>query len=109
MPYRAVDKAGDTVDFLLRAQRDKAAARRFFEKASDQNGEPDSVIIDGSPANLAALHDINVKREAPIVIRQIKYLNNIVDQDHRAVKRITRRCLASKPFDARALSLAASS
>lgn len=54
--YRAVDKAGNTIDFLLRAQRDKAAARRFFEKAVDQDAEPDSVTIDGSPANLAALH-----------------------------------------------------
>jgi transposase-like protein len=96
--YRAVDKAGNTIDFLLRAQRDKAAARRFFEKAFVQHGQPDSVTIDGSPANLAALHDINAEREAPIVIRQIKYLNNIVEQDHRAIKRLTRPMLGFKDF-----------
>lgn len=46
--YRAVDKAGDTIDFLLRAKRDKAAARRYFEKAIDQNGTPETVTIDKS-------------------------------------------------------------
>jgi len=51
--YWAVDKAGHTIDFLLRAQHDKAAARRIFEKAIAHNGQPDSVTIDGSPANLA--------------------------------------------------------
>src|SRR5207253_3553566 len=96
--YRAVDKAGNTIDFLLRAQRDKAAARRFFEKAIAQYGQPDSVTIDGSPANLAALHDINAEREAPIVIRQSKYQNNIVEQDHRAIKRIARPMLGFKAF-----------
>src|ERR1700704_1589065 len=63
--YRAVDKQGNTVDFLLRAQRDTAAARRFFEKAIDQNGVPEKVTIDGSTSNLAALHNINAERETP--------------------------------------------
>ncbi|MEX3640280.1 IS6 family transposase, partial [Paraburkholderia sp. BR14320] len=49
--YRAVDKAGNTVDFLLRAPRDKAAARAYFEKAIDQNGEPGTVTIDRSGSN----------------------------------------------------------
>jgi len=93
-----VDKHGDTVDFLLRASRAHAAARRFFDKAIDQNGAPDTVTIDGSTANLAALHDINAEREAPIVIRQFKYLNNIVEQDHRAIKRVTRPMLGFKDF-----------
>ncbi|KJK21484.1 hypothetical protein UB46_26865 [Burkholderiaceae bacterium 16] len=53
-----MDRAGNTIDFLLHAQRDKAATWRFFEKAVDHNGEPDSVTIDGSTANLATLHDI---------------------------------------------------
>ena len=82
--YRAVDKAGNTVDFLLRAHRDKAAARRYFEKSIDRNGEPDTVTIDGSGANLAALEAINADRETPIKIRQSKYLNNLVEQDHQA-------------------------
>lgn len=96
--YREVDRAGNTIDFLLRAQRDKAAARRLFEKSVDHNGEPDSVTIDGSPANLAALRDINAERETPIVTRQAKYLNNIVERDHRAIKRIARPMLGFKVF-----------
>ncbi|MGE8452822.1 MAG: IS6 family transposase [Pseudomonadales bacterium] len=83
---------------LLLAQRDKAAARRFFEKAIAQHGQPDTVTIDGSPANLAALHDINAEWETPIAIRQVKYLNNIVEQDHRAIKRMTRPMLGFKDF-----------
>uniref|UniRef100_UPI000684F2FC IS6 family transposase n=1 Tax=Paraburkholderia mimosarum TaxID=312026 RepID=UPI000684F2FC len=68
--YRAVDKAGKTVDFLLRAHRDKAAAHRYFEKAIDLNGEPESITIDKSGANLAALEAINSERETPIKVRQ---------------------------------------
>lgn len=79
--YRAVDKAGNTVDFLLRANRDKTAARRYFEKSIDQNGEPDTVTIDRSGANLAALEAINAEREVPIKIRQSKYLNNLVEHE----------------------------
>jgi transposase-like protein len=52
--YRAVDKAGNTVDFLLRAHRDKAAAHRYFDKAIDRNGEPETITVDKSGANLAA-------------------------------------------------------
>jgi len=86
--YRAVDKVGNTVDFLLRAHRDKAAARRYFEKAIDRNDAPETVTMDKSGANLAALQAINAERETPIKVRQVKYLNNIVEQDHRAIKRI---------------------
>jgi putative transposase len=96
--YRAVDKAGHTVDFLLRAHRDKAAAQRYFEKSIAQNGEPETVKIDKSGANLAALEALNAGRDTPIKIRQNKYLNNIVEQDHRAIKRRTRPMLGFKTF-----------
>ena len=96
--YRAVDKAGNTVDFLLRAHRDKAAARRYFEKAIGRNGAPETVTMDKSGANLAALQAINAERETPIKIRQVKYLNNIVEQDHRAIKRRTRPMMGFKDF-----------
>jgi putative transposase len=96
--YRAVDKAGQTVDFLLRAHRDKAAAQRYFEKSIDQNGEPETVTIDKSGANLAALEALNAGRDTQIKIRQNKYLNNIVEQDHRAIKRRTRPMLGFKTF-----------
>ncbi|SIT41222.1 transposase [Paraburkholderia piptadeniae] len=96
--YRAVDKAGTTVDFLLRARRDKAAARRYFEKAIKRNGEPGTVTIDKSGANRAALEALNAERETPIQIRQVKYLNNRVEQDHRAIKRIIRPMMGFKDF-----------
>ncbi|MFL9913248.1 IS6 family transposase [Paraburkholderia sp. RL17-337-BIB-A] len=96
--YRAVDKAGQTVDFLLRAHRDKPAAQRYFEKSIDQNGEPKTVTIDKSGANLAALEALNAERDTPIEIRQNKYLNNIIKQDHRAIKRRTRPLLGFKTF-----------
>ena len=96
--YRAVDKTGDTIDFLLRAHRDRAAAKRYFEKAIDQNGEPETVTIDRSGANLAALEAINAERETPIKIRQSKYLNNIIEQDHRVIRRRIRPMLGSRNF-----------
>src|SRR6202795_2041759 len=96
--YRAVDKQGNTVEFLLRAHRDKAAARRYFEKAIDQNGEPETITVDKSGANLAALEALNAERSTPIKVRQNKYLNNIVEQDHRAIKRIIKPMMGFKDF-----------
>jgi putative transposase len=96
--YRAVDKHGNTVDFLLRAHRDKAAARRYFEKAIDQNGEPETITVDKSGASLAALEALNAERSTPIKVRQNKYLNNIVEQDHRAIKRIIKPMMGFKDF-----------
>jgi putative transposase len=96
--YRALDKDGHTVDFLLRARRDTLAARRYFEKSIAHHGVPETVTIDQSGANLAALKAINAERETPIKIRQRKYLNNIVEQDHRAIKRRTRPMLGFKKF-----------
>lgn len=96
--YRAVDRSGNTVDFLLRARRDTAAARRYFEKAIGQNGAPQTVTVDKSGANLAALQAINAERETPIRIRQSKYLNNLVEQDHRAIKRRINPMLGFKNF-----------
>ncbi|MFL9928864.1 IS6 family transposase [Paraburkholderia sp. RL18-103-BIB-C] len=96
--YRAVDREGNTVDCLLRAHCDKAAARRYFEKAIAQNGEPETVTIDKSGANVAALDVLNAERQTPIKIRQNKYLNNVVEQDHRAIKRRIRPMLCFKNF-----------
>ena len=95
--YRAVDKQGKTVDFLLTAKRDRAAAKRLFDKAMTANGAPDKVAMDTSGANKAAIDEINAGR-AVITVRQVKYLNNIVEQDHRAIKRVTRPILGFKSF-----------
>ena len=82
--YRAVDKQGKTVDFLLTAKRDKAAAMRFFVKAMQTNGVPAKVTMDKGGANKAAIDEIKASSGIPIIVRQVKYLNNIVEQDHRA-------------------------
>jgi len=96
--YRAVDKQGNTVDFLLTAKRDRRAARRFFTRAVKNNRLPKIVNIDKSGANNAGIKDYNRKQGTKVVIRQCKYLNNIVEQDHRAVKRITRPIQGFKDF-----------
>jgi transposase-like protein len=62
---RAVDKDGKTVDFLLTAKRDMAAARRFFDKAMRTNGDPEKAAMDRSGANKAAIDAINVGRGVP--------------------------------------------
>ena len=98
--YRAVDKPGQTIDFLLTEHRDKEAALRFLKKAIRRNGLPETITIDGSDANEAAIKSYNEAHGTAIIIRQVKYLNNIVEQDHRAVKRVTRPMLGFKSYDA---------
>ena len=93
--YRAVDKLGQTVDFLLSAHRDVAAARRFFERAIDLHEVPASITIDKSGANTAAACGLIADSGAAIELRQSKYLNNIVEQDHRAIK--MQRLAARRP------------
>jgi putative transposase len=75
-----------------------AAAKRFFDKAMRANGDPNKVVMDKSGANKAAIDAINAGRNVPILVRQIKYLNNIVEQDHRAIKRVTKLMLNFKSF-----------
>ena len=96
--YRAVDRDGNTIDFLLRANRNHAAARSFFEQAVGPHGVPEKITIDKSGANTAAIQSIRADSGADIEMRQSKYLNNIVEQDHRAVKRIVRPMLGFKSF-----------
>jgi putative transposase len=98
--YRAVDKQGQTIDFLLTEHRDKEAALRFLKKAIRRNGLPEKMTIDGSDANEAAIKSSNEAHGTHIIIRQVKYFNNIVEQDHRGVKRVTRPMLGFKSFDA---------
>ena len=97
--YRAVDKFGKTIDFLLTKQRDKKAARRFLNKAIGRHGVPEKITIDGSDANAAAIKSYNEDHGSSIEIRQVKYLNNIVEQDHRGVKRLTQPMLGFQAFD----------
>jgi transposase-like protein len=96
--YRAVVRDGNTIDFLLRAHRDLAAARRFFERAIDLHDVPEKITIDKSGANTAAIEAMRAECGADIELRQSKYLNNIVEQDHRTIKRIVRPMMGFKSF-----------
>src|SRR5277367_712669 len=77
--YRAVDKAGNTVDFLLTAKRDRKAAVRFLRKAIGRHGVPAKITIDKSGANTAAIASYNLEQDAEIELRQVKSLNNVVE------------------------------
>jgi putative transposase len=78
------------VDFLLTAKRDRNAALCFLRMAIGQNGNPEKITIDKSGSNTEAIESYHTEREADIEIRQIKYLNNIVEQDHRPIRAVQR-------------------
>lgn len=96
--YRAVDKAGDTIDCYFAKNRDKKAALAFFRKSIASCGKPTVVSIDKSGSNISALNEVNksLPESEQIEIRQNKYLNNIIEQDHRFIKKITRPMLGFK-------------
>lgn len=94
------------MDFLLTAKRNRRAAGRFLRQAIDRSGVPEKITIDKSGANTAAIEDYNSNTNSRIELRQVKYLNNIVEQDHRAIKRMTRPMLGFKSFWSAATTLA---
>jgi len=96
--YRAVDKEGQTIDFLLTPNRDRDAAEAFLRKAIRNQGLPEKITIDQSGSNTAAITHYNQTHKTAIIMRHSKYLNNLVEQDHRAVKRLTRPMLGFKSF-----------
>lgn len=103
--YRAIDSAGDTVEFLFSENRDLLAAKHFLRKALKRHGRPDRIVIDGSQTNREAivscdaesrLRDRSRRLIKPIRIRQSQYLNNRIEQDHRRVKRRIQSMLGFK-------------
>ncbi|MFL5022916.1 MAG: IS6 family transposase [Microvirga sp.] len=103
--YRAIDSNGDTVEFWFSERRNLTAAKRFLRKALKRHGRPERIVIDGSQTNREAiiscdaesrLQDRSRRRLKPIKIRQNQYLNNRIEQDHRAVKRRVRSMLGFK-------------
>ena len=106
--YRAVDSVGNTIEFLLRKCRDAIAAKAFFRKAFKNNGIPDKVTIDKSGSNTCALNSFNesLPEERKIEIRQNKYLNNIIEQDHRFIKKRTKPMLGFKSFRSAKITIA---
>ena len=79
---------------------------RFLAKAIRRHGVPETITIDGSEANAAAIRRYNEAYGTAIVIRQVRYLNNVLGQDHRAVKRLTRPMLGFKSFEVAQYTLA---
>ena len=104
--YRAVDKEGQTIDFLLTPNRDRDAAEAFLRKAIWNQGLPEKITIDQSGSNTAAIMHYNKTHKTAIVMRHSKYLNNLVEQDHRTVKRLTRPMLGFKSFWAACCTIA---
>ncbi len=98
--YRAVDKQGQTVDFLLSKNRDKAAAVRFFKKAIGNNEAPEKITIDGSRASHQAVVELKAEGVLPAqkLVRTNKYLNNMIEQDRRIVKQRCYPMLGFKTF-----------
>ncbi len=92
--YRAVDSAGNTLDFLLTAKRDAKAVKRFFRKTlkAVHTSTPRVITVDKNPAYPKAIKELKAAKKLPEIVklRQIKYLNNIVEQDHRGIKRLVK-------------------
>ncbi|MCZ4354600.1 IS6 family transposase [Roseovarius aestuarii] len=108
--YRAIDKHGKTLDFMLSERRDQAAATAFFTRAIGNNGFPDRVVIDKSGANLAGLQNMNCLLLLNgwfwlIEVLQVKYLNNIIEQDHRFIKKLTKQMKGFKSFSSASATL----
>jgi transposase-like protein len=100
--YRAVDSTGATIDFLLSAKRDAAAAKRFFQKALRSAGHPRPRVInvDGNPSYPKVIAELKHSGELGrrCRCRPVRYLNNIVEQDHRAIKRRVRASQGFRSF-----------
>ncbi|HDR7417810.1 TPA: IS6 family transposase [Bacillus cereus] len=98
--YRAVDSEGNAIDFYLSESRDKQAAKRFFKKALAFSyvSKPRVITVDKNPAYPIAIQELKEEKQMPegIQLRQVKYLNNIVEQDHRFIKKRIRPMLGLK-------------
>ena len=108
---RAVDRDGQLLDFMLSEGRDLAAARRVFGRAISANGLPERVLIATNVANLAGLQAVNTILKCSgsgrmIEVPQVNYLNTILEQDHRFIKRITRPMMCFKAVHPAAATIA---
>ena len=100
--YRAVDSEGNTIDFYLSKTRNTEAAKHFFKKAlrSFHVSKPRVITVDKNPACPMAIEELKNQKKMPVGIqlRRVKYLNNIVEQDHRFIKKRVRSMLGLKSF-----------
>lgn len=101
--YRAVDSTGNTIEFMLSAKRDVSAAKRFFKKMmrADHRRLPFTISVDRNPAYPEAFTSLQKEKVLPhdCKLRRVKYLNNIIEQDHRFIKKRVRACLGYRSFD----------
>lgn len=107
--YRAVDRAGRTVDFRLSARRDVGAAKAFFRKAmKSQQCAPQTITLDGYAASHRAVRELKAEGSLPVdtKLRSSKYLNNLIEQDHRSVKQRIAVMLGLKQFRNAATTIA---
>ena len=100
--YRAVDKQGNTIEFMLSAKRDVATAKRFFKKMmrADHRSLPFSISVDKNAAYPEAFTTSQVEKILPrdCTLRRVKYLNNVIEQDHRFIKKKVRASQCFKSF-----------
>ena len=104
-----MDKSGQTVDFRLSKRRDVAAAKAFFRKAIRHEGRaPQTITLDGYAASHRAVREMKTDGVLPrrTRLRSSKYLNNLIEQDHRGIKSRTRPMLGFKSFSAAAVTIA---
>ena len=107
--YRAVDREGRTVDFRLSARRNVAAAKAFFRKAiRSQGSAPRTITLDGYAASHRAVREMKADGQLPedMKVRSSKYLNNLIEQDHRGVKLRIGPMLGFKWFRTAAITIA---
>jgi len=99
--YRAVDKAGRTVDFFLSQKRDVNAAKSFLRRAMKNTRKPTKITLDAYAASHRAVREMKKDGELPqrVKVRSSQYLNNLIEQDHRRVKQRIRPMLGFKRFD----------
>jgi putative transposase len=98
LPIQSFRSQGNTIDFLFSEKRNKKSAMRFFKKSIKTSGNPLSINLDKNPANNSALKSLNKTLKNKITVRNKRYLNNIIEQDHRFIKKLTRPTKGFKSF-----------
>jgi transposase-like protein len=105
--YRAVDKQGQTVDFFLSEHRDIESAKQFFSRGIEKSGAPEKITVDAYAATHTAIRELKQSAILPVnvLVRTSKYLNNLIEQDHRRVKQRVYPMLGFKRFENAAVTI----